>query len=58
MASGFEDYGKVRNDPNLAFLRTSPKFTPLVNRYDEPIINEGAIKALQRAAATTASIDR
>ncbi|KAI7844917.1 hypothetical protein COHA_001565 [Chlorella ohadii] len=47
MASGFEDFDKIRSDPNLANLRKSPKFKPLLNRYDEPIINEGAIKALK-----------
>lgn len=47
MASGFEDFDKVRRDPNLAELRKSEKFTPLLNKYDEPIINEGAVKALK-----------
>ena len=26
--------------PNLANLRKSPRFKPLLNKYDEPIINE------------------
>ncbi|KAL4854760.1 hypothetical protein ACK3TF_004676 [Chlorella vulgaris] len=47
LASGFEDYDKVRKDPNLANVRKSPNFTKVLNRYDEPIINEGAIKALK-----------
>jgi tetratricopeptide (TPR) repeat protein len=47
MACGFEDFAKVRKDPNLANIRKSPKFTPLINKYDEPIINEGAVKALK-----------
>ena len=46
-AAGFEDYDKVRKDPNLATLRKSPKFKRVIDRYDEPIINEGAIKALK-----------
>ena len=45
--AGFEDYAKVRSDPNLANLRRSPKFKPLLDRYDEPIINEAAIKAFK-----------
>lgn len=36
MNCGFEDYEKVRSDKNLANLRTSPKFEPLVEKYDEP----------------------
>ena len=47
LASGFDDYGKVRSDPNLAKLRESPRFATLINKYDEPIINEGAVKALK-----------
>lgn len=47
MGAGFEDYAKIRSDPNLSYLRKSPKFKALINRYDEPLINEGAIKALK-----------
>lgn len=47
LASGFEDYPKVRQDPNLAGLRSSPKFKQLIDQYDEPLLNEGAIKALK-----------
>lgn len=47
MACGFEDFDKVRRDPNLENLRKSEKFTSIINKYDEPIINEGAIKALK-----------
>jgi hypothetical protein len=43
MNCGFEDYSKVRNDKNLAQLRTSPKFEKLINSYDEPVINWDAI---------------
>lgn len=44
MANGFEQYSKIRSDPNLANLRKSKKFTELINKYDEPVINENAIK--------------
>lgn len=47
MANGFEQYGKIRSDPNLANLRKSKKFSELINKYDEPVINENAIKALK-----------
>jgi hypothetical protein len=36
MNCGFEDYAKVRSDKNLANLRSSPKFEPLLEKYDEP----------------------
>lgn len=47
MACGFEDFDKVRSDPNLENLRKSEKFSSVINKYDEPIINEGAIKAIK-----------
>jgi hypothetical protein len=37
----------VRKDPNLGNLRKSAKFQPLLNKYDEPILNEGAIEAFK-----------
>lgn len=30
--AGFEDFDKIRSDPNLANLRKSPKFKPLLNK--------------------------
>lgn len=47
MAAGFENFDKIRSDPNLAEARKSPKFKPIMDKYDEPILNEGAIKALK-----------
>ena len=45
MAAGFEDYAKIRSDPNLAALREGPAnakaFKKMMDKYDEPIINEG-----------------
>lgn len=43
---GFDDYAKVRSDPNLANLRESPKYKAIVDKYDEPVINEEAIKCV------------
>jgi hypothetical protein len=47
LAAGFEEFGKVRSDPNLAGLRESPKFKVLIDKYDEPLVNEAALKALK-----------
>lgn len=47
LAVGFEDYEKVRKDANLAFLRQSPKFKVLIDKYDEPIMNEAALNAIK-----------
>lgn len=44
LSAGFEQYNKVRTDPNLEVLRKSPKFKKLIDQYDEPIINDSAIK--------------
>ena len=44
LAAGFEQFGKVRSDPNLDSLRTSPKFKMLIDSYDEPVFNDNAIK--------------
>ena len=44
LSSGFEQYSKVRNDPNLEALRKSPKFKGIIDKYDEPLINDNAIK--------------
>ena len=47
MAAGFEDYAKIRSDPNLAALReggNAKAFKKMMDKYDEPIINEGTKK--------------
>lgn len=45
MASGFDNYDQIRKDKNLEKLRLNPKFQPILDKYDEPVINWGAIKA-------------
>eukprot|EP01025_Chloroclados_australasicus_P069693 TRINITY_DN986_c0_g1_i1.p1 TRINITY_DN986_c0_g1~~TRINITY_DN986_c0_g1_i1.p1 ORF type:complete len:325 (+),score=46.04 TRINITY_DN986_c0_g1_i1:175-1149(+) len=47
LSSGFEDYKKVRTDPNLANLRKDERFKNLIDQYDEPVLNEGAINAIK-----------
>lgn len=44
LASGFEQFNKVRTDPNLEALRKSPKYKSLIDSYDEPVLNDNAIK--------------
>lgn len=46
MEAGFDDYKSTRTDPDLAVLRESEAFQPLLNKYDEPFINENALKAI------------
>jgi hypothetical protein len=45
--AGFEDYKTVREDADLQKLRESPDFAAIINKYDEPFINENAVKALK-----------
>lgn len=44
MQAGFDQYGKIRTDPNLQKLRDSPKFKPLIERFDEPVIDTSVFK--------------
>lgn len=44
LAAGFDDFKTVRKDASLNNLRKNKRFATLINRYDEPLINEGAIK--------------
>ncbi|CAH9122481.1 unnamed protein product [Cuscuta epithymum] len=47
MNAGFEDFKRVRTDPDLANLRTSHNFESLLKKFDESFINESAIHALK-----------
>lgn len=38
---------QIRKDPNLANLREDERFTPMMNKFDEPILNENAVKAIK-----------
>ena len=44
MGAGFEQFAKIRSDPNLENLRKSPKFKQVIDKYDEPVFNDNAIK--------------
>ena len=43
MAAGWTDFRKIRNDPSLATVQKSPKFTEMMDKFDEPLINQNAI---------------
>ncbi|CAL1386101.1 unnamed protein product [Linum trigynum] len=47
MKSGFEDFKRIRTDPDLTNVRASPGFDPLIKRFDESFINENAINAIK-----------
>lgn len=40
-------FQRVRTDPDLAGLRASEDFEPLLKKFDESFINENAINALK-----------
>ncbi|XP_014505743.1 protein MET1, chloroplastic [Vigna radiata var. radiata] len=45
--SGFEDFKRLRTDPDLDNVRASEEFDPLLKRFDESFINENAINAIK-----------
>ncbi|XP_073006237.1 protein MET1, chloroplastic [Typha latifolia] len=47
MQAGYEEFKTIRNDPDLANLRASEEFEPLMKNYDESFINENAINAIK-----------
>lgn len=51
MGAGFEQFAKIRSDPNLETLRKSPKFKQVIDKYDEPVFNDNAIKCAPHGAA-------
>ncbi|CAK7339072.1 unnamed protein product [Dovyalis caffra] len=47
LEAGFEDFKRIRTDPDLSNLRKSEEFEPLLKRFDESFINENAINAIK-----------
>ncbi|KAA3463768.1 binding protein [Gossypium australe] len=47
LEAGFEDFKRIRTDPDLANLKNSEQFEPLLKRFDESFINENAINAIK-----------
>ncbi|KZV37767.1 hypothetical protein F511_31149 [Dorcoceras hygrometricum] len=44
---GFEDFKRIRTDPDLANVRETEEFETLLKKYDESFINESAIQAIK-----------
>ncbi|KAL2929743.1 Protein MET1 chloroplastic [Bienertia sinuspersici] len=47
LEAGYEDFKRIRTDPDLANLRTTDEFETLMKRFDESFINENAINAIK-----------
>ncbi|EEH55744.1 uncharacterized protein MICPUCDRAFT_34253 [Micromonas pusilla CCMP1545] len=44
MGAGWKDFKKIRTDPSLSAVQAAPGFKELMDKFDEPLINENAIK--------------
>ena len=44
LKAGFDQFSKIRSDPNLEQLRQSPKFKDVLEQYDEPVIDTNIFK--------------
>ncbi|KAF8398594.1 hypothetical protein HHK36_017525 [Tetracentron sinense] len=47
LEEGYENFKRIRTDPDLANLRTSEEFESQLKRFDESFINENAINAIK-----------
>ncbi|KAK1429049.1 hypothetical protein QVD17_11248 [Tagetes erecta] len=47
LQSGYEDFKRIRTDPDLENLRKSEEFDPLLKQFDESFINENALNAIK-----------
>ncbi|KAL6647899.1 hypothetical protein ACP70R_015336 [Stipagrostis hirtigluma subsp. patula] len=47
LKAGYEDFKRIRTDPDLANLRKEEEFDRLLKNYDESFINESAINAIK-----------
>ncbi|KAF8082128.1 hypothetical protein N665_0846s0010 [Sinapis alba] len=47
LKSGYEDFKRIRSDPDLENIRKSEDFDPLMKQFDESFINESAINAIK-----------
>ncbi|KAK9079009.1 hypothetical protein SSX86_000678 [Deinandra increscens subsp. villosa] len=47
MQAGYEDFKRIRTDPDLENLRKSEEFESLMKQFDESFINENALNAIK-----------
>ena len=47
MAAGWTDYKKIRTDPSLENAQKAPGFKEMMDKFDEPLINDNAVKFLK-----------
>jgi len=43
MGAGWKDFRKIRTDPSLVNVQSYPKFKMLLDKFDEPLVNQNAI---------------
>ena len=47
MGAGWTDYKKIRSDPSLANAQQAPGFKEMMDKFDEPLLNDNAVKFLK-----------
>ncbi|KAI3822949.1 hypothetical protein L1987_10550 [Smallanthus sonchifolius] len=47
LQADYEDFKRIRTDPDLENLRKSEEFEPLIKQFDESFINENALNAIK-----------
>lgn len=47
MGAGWKDFKKIRTDPSLDNVHKSPKFTEMIDKFDEPLFNQNAINIVK-----------
>ncbi|WVZ53475.1 hypothetical protein U9M48_004411 [Paspalum notatum var. saurae] len=58
LKAGYEDFKRIRTDPDLDNLRKSEQFETLLKNYDESFINENALNAIKSFNARDNAISR
>jgi hypothetical protein len=47
MGAGWKDYKKIRTDPSLENVQKASGFKEMMDRFDEPLLNDNAVKFLK-----------